>query len=81
MTLMGPHDYKSTFAHAVVVTANMDFEAAAGAVQVHLMVGRDETQSDKMSHIDLQDDHIDTVISHINRPYPISISSMTMSIR
>jgi hypothetical protein len=31
-------------------------------------------QGDKVSHIDIQDDHIDTVISHIISPYPISIS-------
>jgi hypothetical protein len=37
-------------------------------------------QSDKISHIDIQDDHIDTVISHIISPYPISISRMTISI-
>jgi len=35
------------------------------------------TQSDKISHIDIQDDHIDTVISHIISQYPISISRMT----
>jgi hypothetical protein len=35
---------------------------------VWLMVGG--YQSDKESHIDLQDDHIDTVISHIISPYP-----------
>jgi hypothetical protein len=37
-------------------------------------------QSDKISHIDIQDDRIDTVISHIDIPYPISISRMTISI-
>jgi len=37
-------------------------------------------QSDKISHIDMEDDHIDTVISHIISPYPISISRMTVSI-
>jgi hypothetical protein len=37
-------------------------------------------QSDKISHIDMEDDHIDTVISHIISPYPISISRMTISI-
>ena len=31
-----------------------------------------------MSHIDMEDDHIDTVISHIISPYPISISRMTI---
>jgi hypothetical protein len=42
--------------------------------------GRDSTarrQSDKISHIDMEDDHIDTVISHIISPYPISISRMS----
>jgi hypothetical protein len=38
------------------------------------------SQSDKMSHIDMADDHIDTVISHIISPHPISISRMTISI-
>jgi hypothetical protein len=37
-------------------------------------------QSDKISHIDMEDDRIDTVISHIISPYSISISRMTMSI-
>jgi len=39
-------------------------------------------QSDKISHIDTEvlDDHIDTLISHIISPYPISISGMTISI-
>jgi ammonia channel protein AmtB len=37
-------------------------------------------QSDKISHIDLQDDRIDTIISHIISPHPISISRMTISI-
>ena len=41
---------------------------------------RARTQSDKISHIDMGDDHIDTVISHIISPYPISISRMTISI-
>jgi len=38
------------------------------------------SQSDKTSHIDMGDDRIDTVISHIISPYPISISRMTISI-
>ena len=37
-------------------------------------------QSDKISHIDMEDNHIDVVISHIIRPYPISVSRMTVSI-
>jgi hypothetical protein len=37
-------------------------------------------QSDKISDIDMEDDRIDTVISHIINPYPISISRMTISI-
>ena len=37
-------------------------------------------QSDKISHIDIQDDSIDTVISHIHTTYPISTSRMTISI-
>jgi len=37
-------------------------------------------QSDKISHIDMEDDHIDTVISHIIIPIPIWISGMTISI-
>jgi hypothetical protein len=37
-------------------------------------------QSDNISHIDMGDDHIDTVISHIISPYPISISRMTILI-
>jgi hypothetical protein len=37
-------------------------------------------QCDKISHIDTEDDRIDTLISHIISPYPISISRMTMSI-
>jgi len=37
-------------------------------------------RSDKISHIDIQDDRIDTVISHIISHYPISISRMTISI-
>jgi hypothetical protein len=35
---------------------------------------------DQISHIDMEDDHIHTVISHIISPYPISISRMTISI-
>jgi hypothetical protein len=37
-------------------------------------------QSYKISHIDMGDDHMDTLISHIISPYPISISRMTISI-
>jgi hypothetical protein len=37
-------------------------------------------QRDKISHIDMRDDHIDTVIFRIISPYPISISRMTVSI-
>jgi hypothetical protein len=37
-------------------------------------------QSDKISHIDIEDDHIDTVISYIISSYPISISRMTISL-
>jgi hypothetical protein len=37
-------------------------------------------QSDKISHIDMGDDHINPLLSHIISPYPISISRMTMSI-
>ena len=37
-------------------------------------------QSDKISHIDTGDDRIDTDISHIISPYPISIWEMTVSI-
>jgi hypothetical protein len=33
-------------------------------------------EGDKISHIDMENDHIDTAISHIITPYPIS---MTMS--
>jgi len=32
---------------------------------------------DKIPHVDTEDDHIDTVISHIISPYPISISWIT----
>jgi len=42
--------------------------------------GRGDLQSDKISHIDIKDDHIDTVICHIDIQYPISISRMTISI-
>jgi hypothetical protein len=37
-------------------------------------------QSDKISHIDIQDDSVDTVSSHIDIPCPISMSRMTLSI-
>ena len=37
-------------------------------------------QNDKISHIDMGDDFIDTVISYIINPYPISMSRMTISI-
>jgi hypothetical protein len=37
-------------------------------------------QSDKLSYIDVGDDHIDNIISHIISPYPISISTMIISI-
>jgi hypothetical protein len=37
-------------------------------------------QSDKISHIDVGDDRIDIVISHIISPYSISISRITISI-
>jgi hypothetical protein len=37
-------------------------------------------QSDKISHIDIKDDGIDTIISHISNLYPMSISRMTISI-
>jgi len=35
--------------------------------------------SDKISHIDMEGDHIDTVISHIISPYPTSKSRTTIS--
>jgi len=38
-------------------------------------------QSDKISHIDMGDDLIDTVISHIISPYPISMSHIDLSYR
>ena len=40
------------------------------------------SQSDKISHIDMEDDHIDNVISHIISPYrsPISISDHILSL-
>jgi hypothetical protein len=38
------------------------------------------SQSDKISHIDAEDDRIDTVICRIISPYPISISRMTITI-
>jgi hypothetical protein len=34
----------------------------------------------KISHTDMENDHIDAVLSHIIRSYPISISRMTLSI-
>jgi hypothetical protein len=37
-------------------------------------------QSDKIFHIDMEDEHIDTVISHIISPYPTSIWWMIISI-
>jgi hypothetical protein len=43
-------------------------------------VRRSRLQSDKISHIDMGDDRIDTVISHIMNPYPVSIFRMTTSI-
>jgi hypothetical protein len=36
--------------------------------------------SDKTSHIDIQDDSIDTEISHIDIQHPISITRMTISL-
>jgi len=41
---------------------------------------RSHGQSENISHIDTADDHIDSVISHIIGPYPMSISRMTISI-
>ena len=35
-------------------------------------------QSDKIYNMDMEDDHIDTVVSHIIELYPISISKMTI---
>jgi hypothetical protein len=43
-----------------------------------MMVGPHQT-SDKISHIDMADDRIDTIISHFISPYPVSISRMTIS--
>ena len=40
----------------------------------------DYAQSVKISHIGMGDDRIDTVISHLISPYPISTSRMTISI-
>ena len=36
-------------------------------------------QSDKISHIDMGDNHIDIAISHISSPHSISIPRMTIS--
>ena len=43
--------------------------------------GRGGYQGDNISHIDMADDRIDTVISHIISPFPISVARMTISIR
>ena len=53
-------------------------QGGGGTTRHHQQVIRH--QSDKISHIDIGDDHIDTVISHIIRRYPILISKMTISI-
>ena len=42
------------------------------------LTGRE--QSDKISHIDMEDNHSDNVISHIISPYTISLSKLTISI-
>jgi hypothetical protein len=39
-----------------------------------------DDQSDKISHVDIEDDGIDTVPSHIDIPYPILISRVTIAI-
>ena len=46
-------------------------DAGPAADVVGLAARRGLNQSDRISHIDMQDDHIDTVISHINSPYLI----------
>ena len=49
----------------------------------HMMVStwvHEYEQSDKIFHIDMGDDRVDTVISHIISSYFISISKMTISI-
>jgi hypothetical protein len=44
------------------------------------MGGASSGQINKICHIDMGDDRIDTVISHVIRPYPVSICRMPISI-
>ena len=43
-------------------------------------VAEQEGHCDKMSHIDMGDDRISDVISHVNSPFSMSVSNMTISI-
>jgi len=58
----------------VDVAASLDEPATAFLlVQAPATQAPTARQSDEISHIDTKDDRIDTVISYIIRPYPISI--------
>jgi hypothetical protein len=61
-------------------SAVLKIQKKAGIAPTPAPVGAAPAQSDKISHIDIQDDRIDTVLSHIIRPYPMLISRMTISI-
>jgi hypothetical protein len=57
--------------------------AAAARVAAELKVLENpalQVECQHISHIDIGDDRIDTLISHIISPYPMSISRMTISI-
>ena len=75
----------SEVCYQVVLGARMTtFELTACCAFLHAAHAQGRAwriQSDKISHIDMGDDHIDTVISHIISPCSISISRMmTVSI-
>jgi len=61
-------------------SASADAGEGGGAIGSGDGGGRGLHQSDKTSHIDTEDDHIDAVISHVISPHPISTSRMTISI-
>ena len=75
-----------TIAGAAVITGNNvegleGFDLRDSSVMMYVeFAKRPAGQSDKISHIDMGDAHIDTVISHIISPYATSISRMTISI-
>jgi len=79
------HRFQTLLSHSKLRRHNKveaaHFEVVGQALNDTLAAALGEVRSgqrDKISHIDMGDDRIDTVISHIISPYPVSISRMTI---